>query len=675
MNGMDSALSVSSSPYVGWRPFSQSEAGLFFGRTAEARSVEKQWRSTRLTVLHGESAAGKSSLLNAGLVPSLVGRPHMDLLPVARLARSPKMTAVATVVSAWEKQSQHPQSLVSLAAFIQQHDAISGNQARRRHLLGAIDQFESIFFLSPHDRIAFLRDLFLALGHSQTLNLLLVIDDQWLPLLRSQLEARWHEDISYVDLPDLKPNAALEAIIRPTAAAGVSIEKEVAQRLVSQLSHLSAEASIRSYPEPVAAPLVRPLFLQLVCRELLSKIPLSERTITSATLDQVIDLDQVFGNFYDAVIDEVRVVTGKPENILRGWIESTFVAKDGKKRSVRRGSVMTAGLPNEICDAFADRHFLRLLLRSQRTWCELQTDKLVSAVTDINHMWRSSLGYNTFEYDQSSEVAGSFISAAEAALTDGDVATAQRLAAVAASRYSNSGDERRLAHALLLRGAIDLAQGHLDSAEDRFQEALSRFTVLQDRNLTAKTLSALAEVHVLAGDFKKAAEFQQLAIDYLPTDVDALIGLAFAQWYNGSPADADATFSQALAWNTNAGRAWAGRGQVRAEMEEYSLALRDIDRALDCDLSPEDETDVMSARALALVGLGHPSEGDQQLAAARRRDPRRPRTLFRSARVAAMHGQPKVAVQELEEGLEGIPPLSPREASDARKLLISLGRG
>ena len=65
-------------------------------------------------------------------------------------------------------------------------------------------------------------------------------------------------------------------------------------------------------------------------------------------------------------------------------------------------------------------------------------------------------------------------------------------------------------------------------------------------------------------------ELHQLAVDKLPTDTDALIGLGYALWYGGFPADADATFSQAIIWDGSAVRAYVGRGQVRAEMRGIS---------------------------------------------------------------------------------------------------------
>ena len=59
------------SPYVGLVPYLEEHASYFFGRETETRIVAQNLRATRLTVLYGESGAGKSSLLRAGVAHQL----------------------------------------------------------------------------------------------------------------------------------------------------------------------------------------------------------------------------------------------------------------------------------------------------------------------------------------------------------------------------------------------------------------------------------------------------------------------------------------------------------------------------------------------------------------------------------------------------------------------------
>src|SRR4051812_13983475 len=59
-------------PYPGMRPFTESDAGRFFGREAELDSIEYRLRhGEREIYVIGASGSGKSSLIGAGLIPRL----------------------------------------------------------------------------------------------------------------------------------------------------------------------------------------------------------------------------------------------------------------------------------------------------------------------------------------------------------------------------------------------------------------------------------------------------------------------------------------------------------------------------------------------------------------------------------------------------------------------------
>ena len=73
------------SPYVGPRPFRRTGHGRFFGRSLEARDVKHLWIGDQVTVLHGPAGVGKTSLLNAGVLPLLSEEPYVELLPVGGL--------------------------------------------------------------------------------------------------------------------------------------------------------------------------------------------------------------------------------------------------------------------------------------------------------------------------------------------------------------------------------------------------------------------------------------------------------------------------------------------------------------------------------------------------------------------------------------------------------------
>ena len=56
-------------PYVGPRPFAREEQ--IYGREREITELDYLLSSERIVLLHSPSGAGKSSLVNAGLIPRL----------------------------------------------------------------------------------------------------------------------------------------------------------------------------------------------------------------------------------------------------------------------------------------------------------------------------------------------------------------------------------------------------------------------------------------------------------------------------------------------------------------------------------------------------------------------------------------------------------------------------
>lgn len=231
---------------------------------------------------------------------------------------------------------------------------------------------------------------------------------------------------------------------------------------------------------------------------------------------------------------------------------------------------------------------------------------------------------------------------------------------------------RSLALAQTTRGDAAKAAGDLDEAERHFRSALSTYIELEDRYSSALVLSALADLRFESGDYGSAADLSRQAAERMPGSVPALIGLGYALWLAGSPADADATFAQALHWDPYAVLALAGRGQVRADLGHFAPALTDLDLAL--SLSPPGSVlaDLHSARAVALGGQGHVEEAWSEIDTALGLTPHRPRTHLRAARLAVLAGDASRAAAEARASLTGNPPLSPAESESARRLLAGL---
>ena len=137
-------------PYVGLRPFTKDDRRYFFGRDREQRVIFSNLSASPLTVLYGPSGTGKSSVLQAGLIPlvrihsrrtgivyfnSWLGESFLDdlktqcIAEAQRVARNKNFTVDAAL------------PLDELIVELQRHLS--------RPMLIVLDQFEEYLFYHP----------------------------------------------------------------------------------------------------------------------------------------------------------------------------------------------------------------------------------------------------------------------------------------------------------------------------------------------------------------------------------------------------------------------------------------------------------------------------------------------------------------------------------------------
>lgn len=154
-------------PYPGLEPFREEDSAVFFGRDQQTSDVVRRMLGAsaepreRLLVVVGASGSGKSSLVQAGVVPTLKAQRWVILptvnpgsAPVGNLAGAiagalPEPVATPVIVRAMR---QDPASAAKYVAEIRR-----GLGRRFGHLLLVIDQLEELFTLAGEsDRQLFL---------------------------------------------------------------------------------------------------------------------------------------------------------------------------------------------------------------------------------------------------------------------------------------------------------------------------------------------------------------------------------------------------------------------------------------------------------------------------------------------------------------------------------------
>src|SRR5438046_5598196 len=79
-------LELGQNPYIGPRPFERADLPRFFGRDREMRQLLSLVVAHRVVLLYASSGAGKTSLLNAGLLPLLEEEEGFEAFAPARVA-------------------------------------------------------------------------------------------------------------------------------------------------------------------------------------------------------------------------------------------------------------------------------------------------------------------------------------------------------------------------------------------------------------------------------------------------------------------------------------------------------------------------------------------------------------------------------------------------------------
>jgi WD40 repeat protein len=210
-------------PYPGLVPFDRKDAQLFHGRDAEIDSMIQRLRYQRLLFVIGPSGSGKSSLISAGLLPSLM---QSDLF----------------APGSWHVRGLRPtnQTIRSFAATTPAGEALparviakmlADNPPAQRVLL-VIDQFEELFTQLEHAEQGRFIAALNTLRKVKSCTLLIAMRADFYPdLMNSEL---WPIDTSQrLEIAPLRGNELRRAIEQPANDAGVYLEDRLLERLLA----------------------------------------------------------------------------------------------------------------------------------------------------------------------------------------------------------------------------------------------------------------------------------------------------------------------------------------------------------------------------------------------------------------------------------------------------------
>jgi hypothetical protein len=285
-------------PYKFLYAFEIEDTDIFFGRDTASEAFHQTLLRDYLTILHAKSGAGKTSLLNAGLSPRLIGEGR---LPVYARAYDDPVRAIKQAIAP-PSSGPWPELLPRLDLHEFLGLACAHLSRQTRELVVILDQFEEFFIFWPE------RD------HRQPFIDALAdcYDDKSLPVrFIIALRKDYYSDLADFQkriptilyneyrLDTMTREEAQDAITGPVAKLGrpVTYEQDLLDTL---LDDLARGEPVRSAAEGIELP-----HLQIICTRLYKTLAEDETVITLASYKKLGRAEAVLGGYLNDVLDQL----------------------------------------------------------------------------------------------------------------------------------------------------------------------------------------------------------------------------------------------------------------------------------------------------------------------------------------------------------------------------------
>jgi WD40 repeat protein len=390
-----------SNPYVGPRAFTLGER--LYGREREVRKLLNLLVAERVVLLCSPSGAGKTSLIQASLIPLLDER-SFHVLPVMRVSqdlpivntidsRRPVNRYILSLLLSLEEALPAAQQLpladllsMSFADYLDRHAAtISDGEVL------IFDQFEEILTIDPTNRDAKL-EFFTQVGaalRDRRRWALFAMREDYLAALDSYLRPIPTQLTTTFRLDLLGAAAARDAIQRPALGAGVAFADAAADQLVDDLRRVRVQRADGTTGEQLGDA-IEPVQLQVVCYRLWERLRAGATRIVESDVAAVGDVDSALGDYYTERVAAIAAASGLHERAIRDWCEQRLITDQDIRGQVLQGVERSDGLANHAIGLLVDTHLVRAEKRRGATWFELAHDRLIAPIRKRNAAWREA---------------------------------------------------------------------------------------------------------------------------------------------------------------------------------------------------------------------------------------------------------------------------------------------
>ena len=347
-------LHIENNPWLGLYSYQQSDAASFFGRDREIQSLYTHIKANYCTFIYGKSGIGKTSLINAGLLPRLESD---DYLPISiKFEHNTDCSYVDQIITKITDALRENQCDVEHLATVNSSLSdsaklwlfVHGNifwTTNNRPIIPVvfIDQFEEIFTLSENasrtrEFFLILNELFQPLAPDEIVD---VLEKNNLRVsfkehanfriifsMREDFLARL-EDYSYdisilrqnrVGIAPLTGNQALEVILKPYPEI---IDRRAALKIIASITD---DNNVSDTPEYLDAIKIDTCILSLFCSQLYKKAVETKR--------DRISLNLINQSGFDIIREYYKESTEGISTIAINYLEDKLLTNSGYRNSL-----------------------------------------------------------------------------------------------------------------------------------------------------------------------------------------------------------------------------------------------------------------------------------------------------------------------------------------------------
>lgn len=371
-------MALESNPYPGPRPLERKDS--IYGRDVEKWRLYHFFNSHRIVLLVSPSGAGKSSLLQAGLIP-ILEQNEFDVWPTIRVgAPADDIPEGAnrfalSVMESLEPEGDSRTPVAKLAgmdllAYAESRPCKPGALPNKVLIF---DQFEEVLTLD-RGNLAAKRDFFAQLGkllrHDKYWAIFAMREEYLAALDPYRKEIPTHLTYQFwLDL--LSSESAKSAIEKPATDRNVQFASGVVDGLAEALAGSS--------------PFVEPVHLQAVCHSVWENRKAgSDIAIPEKELKKIVT--NALGTYYDNALKRICGEEIDKQRKVREWIGDTLILPSGVRAFIPNQTAVEA-LTGDTVEALGKAYLIREEKQTRGHWVELSHDTLIKPVRASNEAW------------------------------------------------------------------------------------------------------------------------------------------------------------------------------------------------------------------------------------------------------------------------------------------------